>query len=83
VVITQRRSSGPSRIGITASRRVGGAVVRNRVKRLVREFFRHHQERLQPAQDVLVIARAGAAKASYAQVRHELCRTLKIESDDE
>jgi ribonuclease P protein component len=82
VVITQRRRNGPSRIGITASRRVGGAVVRNRVKRLVREFFRHHQHRLEPPQDVLVIARAGAAKASSTEVRDELRRTLKIESDE-
>ncbi len=78
VVITERRSNGLSRIGITVSRRVGGAVQRNRVKRLVREFFRRHQQQL-PPQDVLVIARPAAATISYVQVKDELGSALKID----
>src|SRR5207245_427153 len=74
VVLTQLRENGGSRIGITASRRVGGAVVRNRVKRLVREFFRRHQHAIVPAQDVVVIARPTAATATYAEVGRELAR---------
>ncbi len=79
VVITATQRTGISRIGITASRRIGGAVVRNRVKRLVREFFRRYRHRIVPAQDVLVIARQGAATATYAEVRRELARALKID----
>jgi ribonuclease P protein component len=82
VVITEPRRSGQSRIGITASRHVGGAVVRNRVKRLVREFFRRHQHRIAPPQDVLVIARPGAAQAGYAEVRRELAGALKIHAPE-
>jgi ribonuclease P protein component len=82
VIITERRARGPSRLGITASRRVGGAVVRNRIKRLVREVFRRHQQKLTPAQDVLVLARTGAAEATYADVRQELCEMLRIQADD-
>jgi ribonuclease P protein component len=78
VVITAPRQSGPGRIGITASRRVGGAVVRNRVKRLVREFFRRHQHAIVPPQDVLVIARTQAAEASYAEVVQELGKALRV-----
>lgn len=78
VVIVNPRPSGNSRLGITASRRVGGAVVRNRVKRLVREFFRRHEQRIVPAQDVLVIAKPQAAEASYANVKRELSAALKI-----
>jgi len=78
VVITTPRQSGPGRIGITASRRVGGAVVRNRVKRLVREFFRRHQHAIVPPQDVLVIARTQAAEASYAEVVQELGKALRV-----
>ena len=78
VVITEVQRSGLSRLGITASRHVGGAVTRNRVKRLVREVFRRHQYQISPARDVLVIARPAAAHASYAQVKQELAAALKI-----
>lgn len=46
-----------SRLGITASRRVGGAVTRNRVKRLCREFFRRHRGRLAAPLDINLIAK--------------------------
>jgi len=57
---------------------VGGAVVRNRVRRLVREFFRRHKFQIVPPQDVLVIARAGAASASLTEVSTELAQALKL-----
>ena len=78
IVITEQRPSGISRIGITASRHVGGAVVRNRVKRLVREFFRRHYQQLVPPRSVVVIARPSAAGTSYAEVSRELGAALKI-----
>jgi ribonuclease P protein component len=61
------------RLGITVSRRVGGAVVRNRVKRLVREAFRRHKPLFPAAVELVVIARAEAAHLAYAQVERELC----------
>jgi ribonuclease P protein component len=79
VVITEPVKSGTSRLGITVSRRVGGAVVRNRVKRRVREFFRRYQSRIVPPQNVLVIGRAPAADATATTVKQELGRALKID----
>ena len=82
VVITTPGRGGVSRLGITASRRVGGAVLRNRVKRLVREFFRTHHDRIQPPRDVVVIARPGAADADYVEVKRELGAALKIDASE-
>jgi len=80
-VITEPARGRESRLGITVSKRVGGSVVRNRVKRLIREVFRRYRLRLTSPQTVLVIGRAAAATASYADVKRELAHALRIDVD--
>ena len=64
------------RLGIAVSRKVlGSAVARNRFKRVVREHFRLMQHDL-AALDIVVRARAGAVKASTAELRASLQRSL-------
>jgi ribonuclease P protein component len=61
------------RLGVTVSRRIGNAVVRNRVKRRVREFFRTEMRASLPAgTSVVVIARGGADALKPAAIRDEL-----------
>ena len=55
-----------SRFGFSVSRRVGKAVVRNRVKRLLREVMK--QTSLQPGWDIIFIARSPAARANYVSL---------------
>ena len=81
VVITRPRNAPPSRLGITTSRKVGSAPDRNRVRRLVREFFRRHHTRLAQHCDVVVVARPGAAELDYDNVRRQLCTALAIRAE--
>lgn len=60
-----------TRIGIVTSRRVGGAVVRNRVRRRLREAVRVTRARMQPGLWVVVIARQRAAQADFESIRAE------------
>jgi ribonuclease P protein component len=71
VLFGLRNSIAHSRIGITVTRKCGNAVVRNRVKRLLREVFRRHQESLVPPMDLVVNARAGLEKARLADLERE------------
>jgi ribonuclease P protein component len=60
-----------ARLGITASRKIGGAVVRNRAKRLVREAFRRSGDLWSPDIDVVVIVRRALGPMKLADVLDE------------
>lgn len=70
-------ASGRPRLGITASRKVGGAVVRNRLKRWTRECYRRSGWRPQLAPlDLVVHFKPEAAAAGFVEFRAELERLL-------
>jgi ribonuclease P protein component len=71
-----RQADAYARLGLVASRRVGTAVVRNRAKRLVREWFRHHKTELPAGVDLVVILKTCAAGIGLAQVTAELDAAL-------
>ncbi len=65
------------RIGVTVTRKVGGAVVRNRLKRQAREIYRQWPYRQQlPNLDLVVHFQPQAARASFAEIQHELWTIL-------
>lgn len=64
---------GRSRLGVTVSRRIGIAVVRNRVKRRVREIFRRAiRDKLPAGTSIVVIARPGAGMLASPAIDNEL-----------
>jgi ribonuclease P protein component len=70
-----------ARLGITASRKVGNAVVRNRVKRWVRESYRRLTARPKGSADVVVIAKPTAAMTTFHGIESEL-RSLLTSIED-
>ena len=63
---------GERRLGVTVTRKVAGAVGRNRVKRVVREVFRRNRELFPMACDIVIIAKTGAPSVAYESARDEL-----------
>jgi ribonuclease P protein component len=82
VLVSERdgsaRGSLRCRLGITVSRKVGGAVVRNRVKRRIREWFRAERGSLGRGVDWVVIARAPAAGLARGEAEAELSRLSRV-----
>jgi ribonuclease P protein component len=67
----------PWRLGLTATRQVGHAVVRNRARRRVREFFRRRNPWVPEGWDFVVNLKRGATRACAGEFNLDLCRTLR------
>ncbi len=76
LVMRQADEHGP-RLGLTVSRKVGNAVVRNRVKRRIREWYRRARADFPEGGDLVVIARPEAAELGSGELSATLTRLLR------
>ena len=72
VVVLPRGDEGPPRLGITVTKKVGNAVQRNRIKRIVREVFRRERTRFPTGCDIVWIAKHGCVGMTYAKVLEQV-----------
>lgn len=77
VFVLPQKTPGRVRLGVTASRKLGNAVLRNRVKRLVREAFRRHKLLFPEGHDFVFVAKRNATEAAYDQVVREIERLCR------
>ena len=75
--VVPAENSGRCRVGFVTSRRLGGAVVRNRVRRRLREIVRQHQHHLREGVWIVLVARKDAATAGYRALEHEWLRLAR------
>ena len=66
-----------TRLGITVTKKVGTAVQRNRIKRVVREVFRRNRQLFPASHDLVFIAKRGATEIDYGSLLDELGRAAK------
>lgn len=77
VLYCRKNGRDYNRFGITASTKLGKAVVRNRVRRRLREIYRLHEQVLQPGYDIVVVARVRAVHSRYAELDKQFLRLAK------
>ena len=66
-----------SRLGVITPASVGGAVIRNRARRLLREAFRLHQHDLAGPIDLVLVARKSIAEKAFSEVEKDFLTTLR------
>ena len=77
VLYARKTGKGTNHLGITVSTKVGKAVVRNRVRRRIREIYRLHEHELLSGIQLVIVARKRAAAASYSQLEQSFMRVCE------
>lgn len=83
VVYCRRNRSDVNRLGYTVSTKLGHAVVRNRVRRRLREIYRLNAPNLKSGYDIIIVARTKCVGAKYSAIEAafmKACRSLELEA---
>ena len=85
VVYCRKNKLEHNRLGITASVKLGNAVIRNRARRRLREVFRLNTRALKQGYDIILVARGRTVTAPWGDLNHtflHLCRKLDLLAED-
>ena len=77
VLYARRNKSGINRVGVTVSKKLGKAHIRNRIRRRVREVYRLNEDRFQPGWDIVVVVRSKAVEAEFEKLTASYLSTAK------
>ncbi|RPJ12122.1 MAG: ribonuclease P protein component [Desulfobacteraceae bacterium] len=77
VLFSRENTIGHARLGITVSRKIGCASIRNRTKRLFREIFRRSSAEIPNNLDIVINAKSGCAGAGFIELREEFIAATK------
>ncbi len=78
VMYVSENGTNMNRLGISVSKKIGNSVVRHRITRLIRESYRLHENIFNSGLDIVVVARAGAKEAKYADIESALLHVSKL-----
>ena len=68
VLYARKNRTGTNRVGITVSKKLGKAHIRNRVRRRLREAYRLNEDKFQPGWDIVVVARSKAIDCDFREL---------------
>lgn len=68
VLYAKKNPTATNRVGVTVSKKLGGAVVRNRIRRRLREVYRLNETRFLPGWDIVVVARSRCLNANFEKL---------------
>lgn len=74
---SRQRNADPFRLGVSASKKIGNAVVRNRMRRMVKEIVRHMEDRIIPQTDLILIVRKPATAMTLREMEKSVLHVLK------
>lgn len=74
---SRQRIADPFRLGVSVSKKVGNAVVRNRMRRVVKEIIRHYEGKIAPQTDLIIIVRKPAITMKYAELEKSIAHVLR------
>lgn len=77
VYVLKQEEQPYSRLGLSVSKKMGNAVMRNHIKRFIKEIFRDLSDKLDPGNDYIVISRRPVRTMSYQQMQSSLIHVLK------
>ena len=76
-VYCRRNGTDTNRLGITVSTKLGGAVSRNRIRRRLKEIYRHNESKLPAGYDIVIVARSACSGALYYDIEYSVLTVFK------